>query len=219
MTRIKLCGMRRLEDIEVVNELKPDYVGFIFVQKSRRYVRPDQAKQLIQHLAPSIKAVGVFVNDMDAQAVVDIARSCGLGAVQLHKDKDDARVDAIHTLTVKDPKPLTIIRAFSIASAEDVDPVEKSHADLVLVDHGGGGTGESFDWSLIQNLKRDFFLAGGLTPENVGEAIRLTKPLAVDASSSLETDGFKDPQKMRAFVQAVHDTDRELARGERSKYI
>lgn len=213
MTRIKLCGMRRLEDIEVVNELKPDYVGFIFAQKSRRYVRPDQAKQLIQRLAPSIKAVGVFVNDMDAQAVVDIARSCGLGAVQLHKDKDDARVDAIHTLTVKDSKPLTIIRAFSIASAEDVDPVEKSHADLVLVDHGGGGTGESFDWSLIQSLERDFFLAGGLTPENVGEAIHLTKPLAVDASSSLETDGFKDPQKMRVFVQAVHDTDRELARG------
>jgi len=101
---------------------------------------------------------------------------------------------------------LLIIKAFRINTAEDVQRAEKSAADLILLDHGAGGTGESFDWSLLGNCKRPFILAGGLSPDNVAQAIQRTHPWGVDVSSSLETDGHKDPEKVRKFVKQVRGT-------------
>ncbi|MDD4312323.1 MAG: phosphoribosylanthranilate isomerase, partial [Eubacteriales bacterium] len=96
-----------------------------------------------------------------------------------------------------------IIQAFRIATRDDVQRAEQSVADFILLDHGGGGTGESFDWSLLEGIARPFFLAGGLSAKNVGEAIARYQPYAVDSSSKLETDGVKDYEKMKAFVEAV----------------
>ncbi len=106
----------------------------------------------------------------------------------------------------KGRRELCIVKAFRIDTKEDIEQAEASAADEILLDHGAGGTGESFDWSLLQNCRRRFFLAGGLTSDNVAEAIRQTRPYAVDVSSSLETDGRKDPEKIRRFMAAVRGT-------------
>ncbi len=104
-------------------------------------------------------------------------------------------------------RELCIVKAFRIDTEEDVKRAEASAADGILLDHGAGGTGESFDWNLLRNCRRPFFLAGGLTPDNVAEAVRRTRPYAVDVSSSLETNGRKDPEKIRRFMAAVRRMD------------
>lgn len=201
MTRVKVCGLKRPEDMTYANELLPDYVGFVFAKASKRYVSPESAAALREQLSPQIVTVGVFV-DESVESVVSLLQSGMIGMAQLHGAET---AEYIRALRSRSQAP--IIQAFRIATRDDVLRAEQSQADYILLDHGAGGTGESFDWSLLDGIERPFFLAGGLSAENVGEAIARYKPFAVDSSSKLETDGLKDYNKMKAFVEAVRQND------------
>lgn len=198
MTKIKLCGLTRACDIAHVNTLLPEYIGFVFAQNSRRCLSPQTARQLREKLRPEITPVGVFV-DETKEAITDLLKQGTIQAVQLHGTEDDAYIHSLRNVS-----DCPIIKAFRIETREDIEAVNRSPADFVLLD-SGGGTGRPFDWSLLRHIRRDYFLAGGLTPENVGDAISTLHPFAVDASSSLETDGVKSPAKMSAFVCAVRN--------------
>lgn len=201
MTKIKLCGLSRECDIEAANALMPDYIGFVFAQKSRRYVSPERAAMLKALLNPSIKAVGVFVRELPEQ-VAELLKSGIINIAQLHGGEDEAYIARLRSLT-----DAPIIKAFRIDSAADIEAATRSSADYVLLDSGSGGTGSVFDWSLIKQLDRAYFLAGGLSINNVGEAITQLNPYALDVSSGIETDGLKDITKMAAFVSAVRKED------------
>lgn len=197
MTKIKLCGLSRPQDIEAANALKSDYTGFVFAKKSRRYVSPEQARTLREALGPGIRAVGVFVRE-EPEAVATLLNDGVIDIAQLHGGEDEAYIRGLRALT---GKPL--IQAFRIDSAADLDRARASSADGILLDNGPGGTGAAFDWTLLRGFDRPYFLAGGLEPGNVTEAVRALRPFAVDVSSGIETDGLKDFNKMRAFVEAV----------------
>ena len=172
MTKIKLCGLSRTRDILAANQLRPEYIGFVFAPKSSRYISSEQARELKALLSPQIRA-------------------------ELHGSED---ADYIRQLRTRTGKP--VIQAFRITSEEDVKRAEHSMADHILLD-AGAGTGTVFDWSMLQQIRRSYFLAGGLGPENVKGAVERLHPYAVDVSSGIETDGSKDPEKMAAFVTAV----------------
>lgn len=196
MTKVKLCGLRREIDIDYANELKPDYIGFVFAKKSKRYVAPEDAAALKKRLDPDIKAVGVFVNE-DAENIAALSNAGTIDAVQLHGGEDDTYIAGLRKLT-----DALIIKAFKIQGEDDIEAANKSGADLVLLD-AGAGDGVTFDWSLLGGVKRAYFLAGGLAPNNLKTVVEKIKPYGVDASSSLETEGFKDKAKMTAFVNAA----------------
>lgn len=196
MTRIKLCGLTRPRDIEYANALLPEYIGFVFAPKSRRYIAPEGAAELRGGLDKRITPVGVFVN-ADIAAAVDIVKRGIVDIVQLHGNESEEYIARL-----REAVGCPIIRALRIESEADIASANDSSADYVLLD-SGGGTGTLFDHALLGGMKRPYFLAGGLTPENVGAAVDKFDPFAVDASSSLETDGFKDKEKMAAFVKAV----------------
>ena len=196
MTKIKLCGLSRQCDIEWANELKPDYIGFIFWSKSKRNVSPEKAKELKALLSPDIKAVGVFVNE-PVENVAELLSNNIIDVAQLHGSEDEEYIAKLRTLSDK-----PIIKAFLLKSKDDAETAEKSTADHILLD-SGMGAGKSFDWNLLREIKRPYFLAGGLYPENVRDAIDKLSPFAVDVSSGIETDNFKDKNKMTAFVKAV----------------
>lgn len=200
MAKIKLCGLKRSCDIEYVNELMPEYIGFVFAPKSKRYITQAEAEVLRNQLKKDIVPVGVFV-DEKPEVIADMIRNNVIKTVQLHGNENE---DYIKIL--RENIDCEIIKAFRIKNREDVKAANDSIADYVLLD-SGGGTGETFDWSLLGEIKRPYFLAGGLAPGNVGLALSELKPFAVDASSSLETDGFKDKEKMAAFVNAVRRKD------------
>ena len=196
MTKIKMCGLFRSCDIRAANEIKPEYIGFVFSPGSRRYVTYGQASELKALLEPDIQAVGVFVNenpetvaDLLAQGVIDIA--------QLHGREDESYIRKLRTLTDR-----PVIKAFCIKNENDAAQARRSTADYILLD-SGAGTGTGFDWKLIQDIQRPYFLAGGLSPDNVGEAVRYLHPYALDVSSGIETGGRKDKIKMAAFAAAV----------------
>jgi phosphoribosylanthranilate isomerase len=197
MTRVKICGLRRECDIAYANRLLPDYIGFIFAKKSRRYLTPETAAQLKARLDGRIKAVGVFV-DAPAEEIAALAQAGTIDLVQLHGHEDAAYIRAL-----RESVSLPLIQAFRVDTPDDLRRAEASAADYILLDNGAGGTGERFDWSLLQEMRRPFFLAGGLDADNAAEAIAQTHPFAVDVSSGVETDGVKDFEKMKAFVQAV----------------
>lgn len=201
MTKIKLCGLTRAEDIYAVNELLPEYIGFIFAQKSKRYVSYERAESLRKILDKRINAVGVFVNE-SIDAIMDLVNRKVIDIVQLHGNENEQYITALHKQV-----SCTIIRAFRIESEADIISASTSSADYVLLD-SGGGTGTAFDHSLIRGITRPYFLAGGISPQNAASAIRQYKPFAVDVSSALETDGFKDKNKMTAFVNAVRKADK-----------
>ena len=203
MTRIKLCGLTRPCDIEWVNVLAPDYIGFVFAKRSRRCVTPDRARTLRGELDPGIRAVGVFVNEAP-EAVSALLNDGIIDIAQLHGGEDETYVRALRKLT---DKPL--IQAFRIDAPADLDRARASIADHILLDSGAGGTGTVFDWSLLKGFDRPCFLAGGLDPGNVAQAVRALRPFAVDVSSGIETDGVKDVLKMTAFVNAVRNADQE----------
>ena len=197
MTRIKLCGMTRPEDIEAANALMPEYTGFVFAKKSRRYVDPDGAAALRAMLAPGIRAVGVFVRE-PPEKVAELLDKGIIDIAQLHGGEDDGYIARLRALTDR-----PIIQAFRIDGPADVARALHSPADAILLDSGAGGTGTAFDWSLLMDIRRPWFLAGGLDPENVQSAVARLRPWAVDVSSGIETDGAKDPAKMAAFVRRV----------------
>lgn len=200
MTRIKLCGLSRLCDIEAANKLKPDYIGFVFAPKSRRYITPEQAAEMKRLLDPGICAVGVFTDETPAGAAELLNRGV-IDMAQLHGSEDEAYIRKLRKLTDR-----PIIRAFQIKNGKDAAEAEQSQADYILLD-SGAGTGTAFDWDLIKNIKRSYFLAGGLDAENVPYGIKALHPFAVDVSSGIETDRKKDYGKMAAFVAAVRKED------------
>jgi tryptophan synthase beta chain len=198
MTKIKLCGLTRPEDIECANSLKPDFIGFVFYKKSSRYVDFEKAAELKKLLSPDIKAVGVFIDE----DIRDVAYLLGEGIIdiaQLHGSEDEEYISRLRSLTGK-----PIIKAFRIKGSEDAALVNASGADYVLLD-SGAGDGKLLDRNLIKDIKRPYFLAGGLSPENVKEAIDEINPFAVDVSSGIETDKKKDPDKMIKFVKTVRE--------------
>ena len=201
MTKIKLCGMMRREDIETANALLPDYIGFIFAKKSRRYVSPERAAALKKLLSDKIKAVGVFV-DEEPENIASLAESGTIDVIQLHGNEDDGYIYRLRELT-KAP----IIKAFRVKDEGDIEAAEKCPSDMVLLDAAEGGSGKEFDRTLASGMTRDYFLAGGLYPETVAEAIEKHRPYGVDVSSGIESDGAKDKNKMESFVKAVRRTD------------
>ena len=201
MTKIKFCGLTRTGDIEAANELKPDYIGFVFWLKSKRAVTAEEAKTLKAKLDPSIKAVGVFV-DEDMEAVKSLLDGGIIDIAQLHGHEDE---DYINGLKKASGKP--VIKAFRIRSEDDIRKAEASPADLVLLD-AGMGDGVTFDWSLIKNAGRPYFLAGGLDPDNAADAVRTLHPYALDVSSGIETDGVKATNKTAAVAASVMQAER-----------
>ncbi len=200
MSKIKFCGLTRTEDIEAVNELKPDYIGFVFASKSKRYISPSNALILKKQLDPNIKAVGVFVNET-AETIARLLNENILDMAQLHGNEDNVFIAKLRTLTDK-----PIIKAFTIKSKIDIKAIQESTADYVLLD-SGAGTGHAFNWSLIKNINRDYFLAGGLSPENAEEAVKKLHPFALDVSSGIETNGIKDKKKMADFIRKGKEYD------------
>lgn len=198
MTRIKMCGLRRPEDIDAVNEILPEYIGFVFFPGSKRYVSYETARVLKSRLAPEIQAVGVFVDEFPEnvaalldEGIIDLA--------QLHGHEDEAYLERLRKLNGK-----PVIQAFRIRNSEDVKQAQRSTAEMILLD-AGAGDGKVFDWNLLSPVTRPYFLAGGLNPENVAVAVERLKPWAVDVSSGIETNGLKNISKMRAFISAVRD--------------
>lgn len=194
MTKIKFCGISRASDILFINKLLPDYVGFVFWENSKRYISQKKAIELKSLLNPKIKSVGVFVN-AEFEKIMSVIQIIDI--IQLHGNEDERYIKNLRSLTNK-----KIIKAFQIKSSQDVDAAANSTADYIMLD-SGKGTGKNFDWALVKNISRQYFLAGGLNPENISEAIRRLNPFAVDVSSGIETDGVKDKSKMTAFINAV----------------
>jgi len=195
MTKIKMCGLRRPEDIEFANRVKPDYIGYVFAEKSKRYIAPEKAAELTKLLDGDIVPVGVFV-DETMENVIAAVKMGAVKMVQLHGSESEDFVSELKS------RGIPVIKAFQVGAAEDIAAAERSCADMVLLD-SGKGSGQTFDWSLVGSIKRPYLLAGGITAENAAQAIRQLRPFGVDASSCLETDGFKDIAKMKAFAQAV----------------
>ncbi len=191
MSRIKFCGLRRKEDVALVNEIRPDYAGFILCRRFRRFA--EDFKDIRPLLSPDIPAVGVFVDDGfgEIEGYLDL-----LDYVQLHGNESEELIERLQDCGKK------VIKAFKVTSERDLENAYRSPADLVLLD-SGTGTGERFDWRLIEGFGRDYILAGGLCPENAAEAVKRLHPFALDVSSGIETDRVKDGEKMRRFAAAV----------------
>lgn len=196
MTKIKLCGLTRACDIEAANELSPDYIGYVFVSDRRRYITPQKAAEFNKLLSPGIIPVGVFI-DEKLETVAELLNQGIIAIAQLHGSEDEDYIKRLKKLTGRQ-----IIRAYQIKTEKDVADANKSAADYILLD-SGTGTGTAFDWELIKSINRPYFLAGGLSTDNVETAIKQLNPFAVDVSSGIETNGYKDKAKMAAFVAAV----------------
>ncbi len=199
MVKVKICGIRRMEDIEIVNRYKPDYIGFVFADSKRR-VSHDLAYELKLNLDSDIISVGVFV-DASLNEILKLFDEGVIEMAQLHGSESE---EYILTLKEKTNSELKIIKA--IEMSEDVDLLEynNSRADYLLLD-SGKGSGKTFDWSLIESdLNKEFFLAGGLDISNINDAINEFDPYAIDLSSSLEVDGFKDESKIKELMEAIN---------------
>ena len=200
MTRIKICGLTRPEEVRYVNTAKPDWCGFILnFPSSRRNVTPEQARALRAGLDPDIRPVGVFV-DRPVEEVAALLNSGVISVAQLHGREDDAYISVLRTLA----PGCVVWRAFQLRSQADLAAADASGADLVLLDNGRG-TGQTFDWSLAGSVHRPFLLAGGLTPESIPRAVAALRPYGLDLSSGVETDGVKDPAKIQAAVTAARE--------------
>ena len=200
MTRIKICGLTRPEDVRYVNTAKPDWCGFILnFPSSRRNVTPEQARALRAGLDPDIRPVGVFV-DRPVEEVAALLNSGVISVAQLHGREDNAYISVLRTLA----PGCVVWRAFQLRSQADLAAADASGADLVLLDNGRG-TGQTFDWSLAGSVHRPFLLAGGLTPESIPRAVAALRPSGLDLSSGVETDGVKDPAKIQAAVTAARE--------------
>lgn len=196
MTKIKICGLMRVQDAQYANEVQPDFAGMILSAGFRRSVTAETAQEIRNSLLPHIAAVGVFVDD-SIGVIAEFLRRGIIQAVQLHGHEDAQYIAALRQVT-----DAVILQAFRIRTAADIQTAQQSAADWILLD-SGTGTGKTFDWGLLSGLTRPFFLAGGLHPGNVAEAIGAMHPAGVDVSSGVETDGQKDPQKISAFAAAV----------------
>ncbi len=197
MIKIKFCGLKRIEDIKAANEIKPDYIGFVFAKKSKRYIDFETAAKLKEALNPNIKAVGVFV-DEEPKTIAKLYTDGIIRIAQLHGSEDEAYIKKLRSLA-----DLKLIKAFGVSAKEDILKAEESSADLILVDGKSPGSGKSFDWSLLEDVKRPYILAGGLNRKTVEEALEKLNLYGVDVSSGIETEGFKDAIKMKEFADYI----------------
>lgn len=199
--KVKICGLRRREDIEYVNQYKPDFVGFVFYEKSKRAVSAAQAQELKQLLDKQIKAVGVFVN-AEQQLIARLVASKTIDLVQLHGDEDAAYCRSLRKLI-----SVPLIKAVRVKGKSSLENLEEYQADYLLLDtyQAGvyGGTGQRFNVELDAKLPAPCFIAGGLDAENAAEIVQKTQPFAVDVSGGVETDGVKDSKKIAAFIASV----------------
>jgi phosphoribosylanthranilate isomerase len=181
-----------MEDIDYVNELKPDYAGFVFAQ-SKRQVAIDYARQLVERLDRDIQTVGVFVNE-DMAAVKEIAAYVGLDILQFHGTEIPEYVKAFNGITVW--------KAACIKSPENLEPLSRYAVDALLLDSSSAGSGQCFNWDIIRGYKSEkpIILAGGLNTSNIASAIAEVRPYGVDVSSGVETGGLKDYKKIREFI-------------------
>ena len=199
MVKIKICGIKRLEDIEMVNRYKPDYIGFVFAD-SKRKVSHDLAKELKNNLDSDIISVGVFV-DSPQEEILELFEEGIIEVAQLHGSESE---QYILDLKKKTNGELKIINAIEMTQEVDLLEYNDSNSDYLLLD-SGKGSGKTFDWSLIRkDIKKEFFLAGGLNSENVTHAVEEFNPYAVDLSSSLETDDVKDENKIKEIMEVIN---------------
>ena len=204
MTLVKFCGISGPSGAEYINLTCPDLMGMVFAPGSKRRIELSEAAKISHDLNEGITAVGVF-RDQPMEDILKIAEAPHvIDMIQLHGSESEEYIDDIRTAT-----GLLVIRAFTVSTKEEATLAAESSADYIMFDTGPG-TGRTFDWSVLEDIERPFFLAGGLTPDNVGEAIERVHPYAVDTSSGIETNGHKDPDKMRRFMEAVRAADRRI---------
>ncbi len=197
--KIKICGLTRECDIDYVNEACPDYMGFVFAE-SRRQISPECAGFLKSRLIPSILAVGVFVN-ADIDFILKLAEDKVIDLIQLHGNEDCDYIGKLKKLM-----DLPIIKAVKVEKEVDIVRANRIDADFLLFDNGNGGTGKSFDWNLLKTqIAKPFFLAGGLHTGNIEDAIKATNPFAVDVSSGVESNGFKDRNKIIEMIGRIRN--------------
>lgn len=183
---IKICGLRRIEDIEYVNILKPDFIGFVFAN-SKRKLEIEEASILKANLDKDIKAVGVFRNN-DIELIKDVVNNNIIDIIQLHGDEDDSYI-----LKIKEFTDLPIIKAYR----------DSKYSNYSLFDNDDPGKGIVFDWNKI-NTNKPFFLAGGINIDNIDDALKIN-PYCIDVSSGVETNGFKDFEKMKELIKRCRD--------------
>jgi phosphoribosylanthranilate isomerase len=204
MVKIKICGITNLTDARLAVDLGADALGFIFYPKSPRYVAPDAAREIIAHLPPFLVSVGVFVDEA-AAVIQNLAAQAGLDWIQVHGQESP---DYCRSLGRR------VIKGFRIrdeSSLKDLEPFQGAVQAFLLDTYKKGqvgGTGETFDWRLGQEAKKygQIILAGGLTPDNIAQAIKVARPSAVDTASGTEAaPGKKDPAKLKAFFRAIRE--------------
>ena len=200
MTKVKICGLKTIKDIQAVNRWKPDFAGFVFAP-GKRHITPGHAAELRRALDPGIQAVWVFVNAPVEEAAA-LSNTGVIQLIQLHGDEDAVYMEELRKRT---DKPL--IKAVAARSQEEILKAEKLPCEYLLLDAyqkgSPGGNGETFDWNIIPPLKKNWFLAGGLSPENVEQAIKICRPFGVDVSSGVEIQGKKSQQRIREFIEKV----------------
>lgn len=204
MVQVKICGITNLDDAVGAVEAGADALGFNFYRRSPRYIRPEDARRIIEQLPESVLTVGVFVNEAEPEIVARIAGEAKLKAVQLHGDEAPAYARAL--------KNFFVIKALRVSEDFVPENVKEYETEAILLDSFDrkerGGTGRTFDWAVarrVRELVPRLYLAGGLSLENVAEAIEKVRPYAVDACSRLETaPGRKDLERVRNFISAAH---------------
>ena len=205
-TRVKICGITRLEDAQLAIELGASALGFNFYPRSPRYLAPAAAAEIVAKLPPAVIAVGVFADETDSSCVGSVAREARVMALQLHGPRFPENGTAF---------AYPVIRAVAVDAAFEPEALLRLKAAAFLLDAFDpvriGGTGRTIDWAKAREATHygRVILAGGLTPENVSEAIRQVRPFAVDVASGVEASpGVKDAIKLRAFFAAVEEADR-----------
>lgn len=203
--KLKLCGIRRIEDVEIINSALPDYAGFVFCKKSRRYVSPESARILSVSLNSAISPVGVFVNE-PPESVAAAAQTARLKAVQLHGSENEAYIRALRSMYGGE-----IWKAVQVRTADDVHMAEELSADMLLYDafspNAYGGTGRVANLTAIADAapSRPFFLAGGICAENVREILEFIKPYGLDLSGGFEAGGVKNKIRLMEFMEKISD--------------
>ena len=200
--KIKMCGLRRPDDIIYANEYLPDYIGFVFAE-SRRKVSGEEAKNLGAQLDPFIKKVGVFVNE-PVRSLITISKQAGLDIIQLHGDEGEEYIKEVKHETGKE-----LWKAVRVRMVKDIQEAQRLPADKLLLDsfseESYGGTGKVMDFAVLDqaDIRKPYFIAGGLTVENLPEILKKAEPYGIDISSGIETEGVKDREKMLKVIQCL----------------
>lgn len=202
---IKICGIRRSEDVFYVNELRPDYIGFVFA-KSKRNITKQEAVDLKLILRKDIKTVGIFVNE-DIEIITHIANEVNLDVIQLHGDENNMYIAKLKEYMKVKKTEKEIWKAIRVKESKSLNNIDELDVEGVLLDtyskEAYGGLGEVFNWELVSDLKleKKLILAGGLRSENIKEAKKLVKPDIIDVSSGVESKGIKDYKKMKILIE------------------